>query len=103
MDNDSLLILKTLYENRWVDAYQLHASTKIPPTTLYNSLEDLRRDGRVSRSAFRYELTDSGESYLEEILGKELVRPSTDFKLVPGRYQSSEVLIDDVSIIGEIL
>ena len=62
MDNDSLLILKRLYECREVDVYQLHAETKIPPTTLYKLLENEKAKGNVSRKGLKYKLTPQGES-----------------------------------------
>lgn len=64
MDNDGLHILRTLYEEGSVDAYELHKATKIPPTTLFITLEHQRNKGLVEREGFYYRLTEKGEAFL---------------------------------------
>lgn len=102
MDNDTLHILKVLYQERGIDTYQLHVSTKIPPTTLYNVLEENRRVGRVDRQGLIYTLTQSGEHYLSSVLGKELMQPSLSFKAVPEKYSVTPASKDDVSVLNII-
>lgn len=102
MDNDTLHILKVLYQERGINAYQLHAATKIPPSTLYGVLEDNRRAGRVSRQGLDYSLTQSGEQYLSSVLGKELMQPSLSFKDVPEKYSVTPASKDDVSVLNII-
>lgn len=102
MDNDALHILKVLYQERGIDAYQLHVSTKIPPTTLYTVLEENRRAGRVDRQGLEYTLTQSGEQYLSSVLGKELMQPSLSFKAVPEKYSAKPASKDDVSVLNII-
>ena len=102
MDNDSLLILRVLYQERRVDAYQLHVATKIPPTTLYNVLESNKKEGRVTRDGLVYSLTEAGEQYLASCLGNELIKPSVAFKPVPEKYTGTKASKDDVSVLNDI-
>lgn len=102
MDNDTLHILKVLYQERGIDAYQLHVATKIPPTTLFNVLEENRRAGSVVRHDLVYTLTQSGEQYLSSFLGKEMMQPSLSFKVVPEKYSCPTASKDDVSVLNII-
>ena len=103
MDNDSLHILRTLFEERSVDAYELHKATKIPPTTLFVTLEQHRKKGLVDREGFCYRLTENGETLLASELGNALIRPSLSFKEVPEKFSGPTVSIDDFSIIRKIV
>lgn len=103
MDNDSLHILRTLYQEGTIDAYRLHADTKIPPTTLYTVLESNKSAGWVTRNGLVYQLTLAGEQYLASILEQELLKPSVSFKSIPEKYTSSITSKDDVTILNEIL
>lgn len=103
MDNDELLILKTLYKNREVDVYQIHVETKIPPTTLYKVLERERRRGNVSRNKLKYALTPQGDSFWSKELAPYVLSPSTLFKEVPQKFIVSKVAPDDVSVLEKIV
>lgn len=103
MDNDSLHILRTLYEEGSVDAYELHKATKIPPTTLFVTLEQQRNKGLVEREVIRYSLTEKGEAFFAAELGNELMNPSLSFKEVPERFSGPKVSIDDISVINKIV
>ena len=103
MDNDSLHILRVLYQERGIDSYQLHVATKIPPSTLYSVLESNRKEGRVTRHGLVYSLTPEGEQYLASFLEKELIRPSVVFKSVPEKYAGAISSKDDVSVLKDIL
>lgn len=103
MDNDELLILKTLYENREVDVYQIHVETKIPPTTLYKLLESERKRGNVSRNKLKYALTPQGETFWAKELAPLALNPSTLFKEVPQKFVVSKVAPDDVSVLEKIV
>lgn len=96
-------ILRTLYQEREVDAYRLHVATQIPPTTLYNVLEYNKKEGRVTRDGLVYRLTPDGEQYLTSILEKELIRPSFSFKSVPEKYTGAISSKDDVSVLKDII
>ena len=102
MDNDSLLILRVLYQESRIDAYQLHVATKIPPTALYNVLESNKKEGRVTRDGLVYSLTEAGEQYLVSCLGNELIKPSVAFKSVPDKYTGTKASKDDVSVLNDI-
>ena len=102
MDNDSLHILRVLFQERGIDAYQLHVATKIPPSTLYTVLESNRKEGRVIRNGWVYSLTPAGEKYLASFLEKELIRPSVSFKSVPEKYAGAKASKDDVSVLNDI-
>lgn len=102
MDNDSLHILRVLFQERGIDAYQLHVATKIPPSTLYTVLESNRKEGRVIRNGLVYSLTPAGEKYLASFLEKELIRPSVSFKSVPEQYAGAKASKDDVSVLNDI-
>ena len=102
-DNDSLHILKTLYEKGGVDAYELHTATMIPPTTLFITLEQQRNKGLVEREGLYYRLTENGEAFFAAELGNELMNPSLSFKEVPERFSGPKVSIDDVSVINKIV
>lgn len=103
MDNDALHILRTLYEEGSVDAYELHKATKIPPTTLFITLEQQRNKGLVEREDIRYSLTEKGETLLASELGDALMRPSLSFKKVPEKFSGPKALIGDVSVISKIV
>ena len=103
IDNDRRIILEELYTNRFVDVYQIHRQTKIPPTTLFNTLEGLKRDGLVSRQDLIYSLTETGEHYMKSELGKILIKPSLDFKSVPDKFSGIQVSMGDVSIISNLV
>lgn len=103
MDNDTLLILKKLYEKKEVDAYQIHAETKIPPTTLYKVLEFEKGEGNVSRTDLKYKLTPQGESYWAKELTQYLLSPSTTFQEIPPKFIVPQVANDDVSVLKEIV
>lgn len=103
MDNDSLHILRTLYKERSVDAYELHKATKIPPTTLFITLEQQRNKGLVDRDGLCYRLTEKGETLLASELGDALMRPSLSFKKVPEEFSGPKALIGDVSVISKIV
>ena len=103
MNNDSLHILKALYEEGIVDTYQLHMATKIPPTTIYVTLEREREKGCVERKGLLYRITERGESLLANELGQALLRPSMSFKAVPEKYSGPQASADDVSVIGKIV
>ena len=103
MDNDSLHILRVLYQDREVDAYRLHEATKIPPTTLYSVLESNKKAGRVTRDGLAYSLTPDGEQYLTTILEKEMIRPSVSFKTVPEKYVGAISSKYDVSVLKDII
>lgn len=103
MDNDSFHILRTLYEERIVDAYELHKATKIPPTTLFVTLEQQRNKGLVDRDGLCYRLTEKGESLLAAELGDALMKPSLSFKAVPERFSGPKASIDDISVISKIV
>lgn len=103
MDNDSLHILKTLYEERSVDAYELHKTTKIPPTTLFVTLERQRNKGVVEREGFCYRLTENGETLLAQELSDALMKPSLSFKEIPEKFSGPKVSTDDISIIRKIV
>lgn len=102
MNNDAILILKTLYEERMVDTYELHVKTKIPPTTLFCVLEKARIDGDVTRDGLIYHLTAKGEARLATELGQSLIRPSMSFKSVPAVFSGKKVDSFDVSILNDI-
>ena len=103
MDNDSLHILRTLYEERSVDAYELHKATKIPPTTLFVTLEQQRNKGLADRDGLCYRLTEKGETLLASELGDALMKPSLSFKEVPDKFSGPKVSTDDVSVISKIV
>lgn len=103
MDNDSLHILRTLYEEGSVDAYELHKATKIPPTTLFVTLEQQRNRGLVEREDLHYRLTEKGDALLAEELGEAMMKPSIDFKEVPEKFSGPKASIGDVSVISKIV
>lgn len=104
MDNDTLLILKELYTNREVDAYELHVNTQIPPpTTLYSVLEKAKKSGYVTREDLVYRLTPDGESYLSSQLTAMAIKPETSFKEVPEDYTRPKVLAGDASVLNDIV
>lgn len=103
MDNDSLLIISELYQAGMVDSYQLHQRTRIPPTSLYLTLEDERMCGRATRDGLCYYLTKSGEAWWRERLRSLLLRPSTEFKTVPGKFLGQRLDLSDTSAINDIV
>lgn len=103
MDNDVLHILRVLYERREVNAYQLHAATMIPPTTIYVTLESERKSGHVERDGIIYRLTQEGEIALSAKLGKELLKPSMTFKEVPEKYIGTKVSKDAAGVLSIIV
>lgn len=102
IDNDTLFILKALYEERRIDAYELHVKTKIPPTTLFCVLERERLRGNVVRDNLLYSLTNKGEESLKMELGQSLIRPSMSFKSLPDSFSGKKVSSSDISILDEI-
>lgn len=103
MDNDTLHILRVLYEGREVDAYQIHAATMIPPTTIYVTLESELKSGHIERKGVIYRLTQEGEKALSEKLGKELLKPSMAFKEVPEKYIGTKVSKDATGVLDIIV
>ena len=103
MNNDSLHILKALYEKGSVDTYQLHMDTMIPPTTIYVTLEQERKKGCVDRKGLLYTITDRGETLLAKELGQALLMPSMSFKEVPEKYLGPKTSTEDVSVICKIV
>ena len=102
IDNDALFILKALYEERRVDAYELHVKSKIPPTTLFCVLERERLKDNVVRDNLLYRLTKKGEESLKIELGQSLIRPSLSFKTFPDSFSGKKVSFSDISILNEI-
>lgn len=103
MNNDCLHILKALFEEGCVDMYQLHMATKIPPTTIFVTLEQERKQGSVEREGLLYRITERGETLLAKELGGNLLKPSMSFKAVPEKFSGPKALIDDISVIDKIV
>lgn len=103
MDNDSLLILKKLFEDSIIEPYQVHREYKIPPSTLFCVLEGLRGRGYVERQGYSYLLTPTGEAFLSTKLGPMVLKPSVSFKDIPPRFLKQKETKENTSIINEIV